>query len=190
MGHLAIWTGDRGRRRGRAYKPAATLLLMSGVVISAHDFAVFASPLKGLPVSHVWNGYGSAIFLEFGALTPSARRRRDGSLGTPTGEFTLMIEWSWRIEGKRRIWCGSWSDRERWARIMPRLKDASVAAVSLTGRLPEIDLAFSNGIHLVSCMTAEGDPEWGLISRRGDEKISVDVRAGRLVRTTELPHSD
>jgi hypothetical protein len=159
---------------------------MTGVVISTADFESFSSPIIGLPVSHIWRGFGSAIFLEFGVLTPSVRRRRDGSLGNPSGEFTLMIEWSWRIEGKRRIWCGSWSDTQRWQRAFLRLQDARVASVSLMGRLPEIDLTLSNGLHVVSCMTAEGDPEWGIIKRNGSETTSVRVEAGRLVLTVDL----
>jgi hypothetical protein len=162
---------------------------MHRLVFSTADFQAFASPLIGLPVSHIWNGYGSAIFLEFGALTPSTSRRRDGSLKNPKGEFTLMIEWSWRIEGKRLIWGGSWSESERWMRLLARLKDTKVVAVSLIGRLPEIDVALSNGLHLASYMTAEGDPEWALLSRRGSELISMSVRAGRLVQTIEIPDS-
>ena len=76
------------------------------------NFDSFAAPFIGLPVSHVWQGYGSAIFLEFGRTQTG--RRRDGSPGNPRGEWSLMIQWSWRIEGKRRIWCGSSSDRTRW----------------------------------------------------------------------------
>ena len=143
------------------------------------DFISFASPLLGLPVSHVWRGIGSAIFLEFGELRPG-RIRRDGSPGNPSGEWTLGIEWSWRIEGKRRIWCGSWSDEERWPRAFACLKGANVRTVSIYGRLPEISLDLSNGLHLLSMMTSEGDPEWGLTRRLGGDSISLDVRAGRL----------
>lgn len=143
---------------------------------SVPDFELFCKPLIGLPISHIWRGYGSAIFLEFGT---EPRTRRDGSPGNPLGEWTLMIEWSWRIEGKRLIWCGSWSDEERWPRAFNRLLGAKVEAVSLFGRLPKIDLKLTNGIHVVSMMTAEGDPEWGLINRK--DNLSVGVRLGRLV---------
>jgi hypothetical protein len=160
---------------------------MNRVVISTADFEEFAKPLIGLPVSHIWKGYGSAIFVEFGSLLPSRRRRRDGSLGNPSGEFTLIIEWSWRIEGKRRIWCGSWSDVERWPRAFQRLQDATVTALSVVGRIPEIDIALSNGLHVISCMTAEGDPEWGLIKRQGGQTLSVGVSAGRLVLESKSP---
>lgn len=141
------------------------------------DFASFCAPVIGLPVSHVWRGYGSAILLEFGNLQP--RRRRDGSAGNPVGQWTLLIECSWRIEGKRRIWCGSWSDEGRWTRAFPYLLGPRVASIALYGRLPEIDLCLSNGLHLLSMMTAEGDPAWSL-TRRDDGPLSIDVRAGVL----------
>ena len=141
-------------------------------------FVAFSKSLIGLPVSHLWQGYGSAIFLEFGELRQ--RLRRDGTEGNPQGEFTLTIEWSWRIEGKRRIWCGSWSERARWSKAFSRLEGAKVVSVSLYGRLPEIELTFSNGLHLLSMMTSEGDPEWGLTKREGRHSTSVYVRAARL----------
>jgi len=143
------------------------------------DFASFSAPLVGLPVSHIWRGYGSAIFLELGELKPG-RVRRDGSAGNPVGEWTLGIEWSWRIEGKRRIWCGSWSEEDRWPRAFARMQGKTVSSVSLYGRLPEIALGLSNGLYLLSMMTAEGDPEWGLTQRSGGNSISISVRAGRL----------
>lgn len=43
--------------------------------------AAFMPPLVGMPVSHVWQGHGSALFLEPGELAP--RVRLDGSLGDP-----------------------------------------------------------------------------------------------------------
>ncbi len=144
---------------------------------SQSDFQAFCVPLVGLPVSCVWQGCGSAIFLEFGTVQP--RTRRDGSPGNPRGQWTLMIEWSWRIEGKRLIWCGSWSDGQRWPRAFSRLVGNKVASVSLVGRIPEIDVGLSNGVHVVSAMTAEGDPEWGLINREAN--LAVGVQSGRLI---------
>jgi hypothetical protein len=49
------------------------------------------------------------------------------------------------------------------------------------GRLPEIDVMLSNGLHVVSCMTAEGDPQWGLINRCNKSVNSMGVPAGRLI---------
>ena len=142
-------------------------------------FDEFAGPLIGLPVSHVWRGYGSALMLEFGALT-SRHIKRDGSLGNPSGEMGLMIEWSWRIEGKRSILCGSWTDEQRWKKTFDRLTRTTVAAATLFGRLPEIDLTLSNRIHVVSLMTAQGDPAWTLFERRSGRVRWIHVKHGKL----------
>lgn len=141
-------------------------------------FEKFVGPLQGIQVSHVWRGYGSAIFLELGNLHPT--RLSSGKSGNDRGEMGLMIEWSWRIEGKRRIWCGSWSEDERLLPFLQRLLGRSVESVATFGRLPEIDMSFSGGLHLLSMMTAEGDPQWALFDRRGPVQISMGIRAGRL----------
>lgn len=141
-------------------------------------FAAFSAPLIDLPVSRIWQGYGSAIFFEFGVVQP--RRRRDGSPGNPRGEWTLMIEWSWRVEGKRRVWCGTFSDGERWPRAFKRIEGTNVASINLYGRLPEIDLGLSNGLHVLSMMTAEGDPAWKLSKQAEGSSSSARVRSGRL----------
>jgi hypothetical protein len=146
--------------------------------VASVDFVSFTTPLINLPLSRIWQGYGSAIFLEFG--TVQRRQRRDGSPGNPRGEWTLMIEWSWRIEGKRRVWCGSWSDGARWPRAFARMEGARVDSVSLYGRLPEIDLKLSNGLHLLSMVTVEGDPDWARVKRSEGNSTMVYVRAGRL----------
>lgn len=147
-------------------------------------FETFAAPLIGLPVAHAWQGYGSAIFLEFGALTPSKRRRRDGSLsnpvGNPDGEMGLMIEWDWRIEGKRSILCGSSTDKQRWPRALACLTKSTVVGAALFGRLLEIDLALSSGVHVASFMTDRGDPEWTLFDRRASISRWTYVRRGLL----------
>jgi hypothetical protein len=141
-------------------------------------FAEFSSPAIGLPVSYVWRGHGSAIFVELGELSeqllPNGRK-----LKNPVGEWTIIIEWSWRLEGKRRIWCGSWSDEERWMPLLQRLMGSSAVNFHLIGRLPELLVDFSNGLHLMSLMTAEGQPEWGLIDHR--RKMSASVEFGRVV---------
>ena len=157
---------------------------------ATREFTAFAAPLIGLPVSHVWRGHGSALFLEFGQLRPSNLIRRDGSSGNPRGEMSLMIEWSWRIEGRRSILCGSWSDEQKWPRTFGLMRGATMTNAALFGRLPEIELSLSNGIHLMSFMTAEGSPEWALIDRRGDKSHSLSVRRGTLRHETSEKEAD
>lgn len=141
----------------------------------------FREALIGMPLSHLWRGYGSAIFLEFGRLTP--RTRHGGGAGNPNGEFGLMIEWSWRIENRASVLCGSWSDEELWEPTFDLIRNQAVVDVSVVGRLPEIVVAFAGDHYVSSFMTADGDPSWTLFDRRGDTVRWLCVRDGRLDMT-------
>ncbi len=143
------------------------------------SFSRVADDLVGMKVSHLWRGYGSTIFLEFGALAPG-KVRRDGSAGNPVGEIMLSVEWSWRIEDETSIICGSWSEDDVWERSFNRLRDAAVSRLSMVGRLPEIDLELTSGHHFVSFMTADGQPEWSLVDRRSTPHTWLSVRDGLL----------
>lgn len=138
----------------------------------------FREALIGFPLSHIWRGHGSAIFLEFGRLTP--RTRRNGEAGNPQGEFGLMIEWSWRIESKTSILCGSWSKEDLWQPTFDLLLNKAVVDLSLVGRLPEIVVALTGDHYVSSFMTAEGDPSWTLFDQRRDAVRWLNVREGRL----------
>lgn len=137
--------------------------------------------LIGLKLSHLWRGHGSALFLEFGDLSPSTRR--DGSPGAPEGEFGVMIEWSWRIETRQSILCGSDSDAALWQTAFAQLIGRSVMSLSTFGRLPELAIGLSDDIHVSSFMTAEGDPAWCVFDRRHDgEPVALHCREGTIVR--------
>lgn len=143
----------------------------------AIDPGPFFDSIIGRRVSHVWRGAGSAIFLEFGELTPHTRL--DGRAGNPIGDVSLMIEWSWRIERPRSIVGGSWSSERRWHGMLERLRGASVNSVDLFAPLPEIAVTLSNRLRVVSFMTAEGQPRWALICRR-PPLGTLHVRRGNL----------
>lgn len=147
-------------------------------------WASMTAHLVGLPVSHVWQGAGSALFLEFGALRP--RFRRDGSPRNPDGEMGLMVEWGWRIEGRRSILCGSDSDERTWPRAWALLRRAAVARVGLLGHLPEIELVLSNGARVLSFRTTSGDPDWTLFDRREPDTRWVTVRRGVLIAEADV----
>jgi hypothetical protein len=140
--------------------------------------STFRDALVGLPLSYLWRGYGSAIFLEFGQLTP--RTRRSGDAGNPKGEFGLMIQWSWRIENRASILCGSWSDEALWESTFDLLRNKAVVDISIMGRLPEVVVALAEDHYISSFMTADGDPSWTLFDRRGDVGRWLTVREGRL----------
>jgi hypothetical protein len=138
----------------------------------------FREALIGLPLSHLWRGHGSAIFLQFGRLTP--RTRRSGEAGNPQGELELMIEWSWRIENTTSILCGSWSEEHLWEPTFDLIRNQTVVDLSVVGRLPEIVVALTGDHYVSSFMTADGDPSWSLFDRRSDSVRWLNVRDGRL----------
>ena len=54
----------------------------------------FRDALIGLPLSHFWRGHGSAIFLEFGRLTPTTRRCACRKLN-PGGILVMQSAQGW-----------------------------------------------------------------------------------------------
>jgi hypothetical protein len=142
------------------------------------EFDTFAATLKGLPISYVWRGYGSAIFLELGALIPYANR--DGTPGHPRGEVTLGVEWSWRIEDSTAIQCGSWSEEDRWEPAFDLLRHARIARCDVFGVLPEVAITTEAGIRFLSFSTTDGQPQWHFVDRRDGPARWLTVREGQL----------
>jgi hypothetical protein len=151
---------------------------LSRQIADQQAFAAALDAINGLFVSHIWRGHGSAIFLEFGTLTPTSQH--GGETGEPKGAFGLMIEWSWRIEAGTSIVCGSWSDDDLWPSALEGLKGAKVDSVAASGVLPEIVVTLSNCTRVLSFMTAEGEPAWTLFDRR-DPSVTFHSKAGNVV---------
>lgn len=141
-------------------------------------FEALAAGLLGEPISYLWRGYGSAVFIEFGDLTPTTNR--DGTQGHPEGQVSLGVEWSWRIEDNAKILAGSWSEEELWEPCFVRLRAARVESVKLFGRLPEVELATDQGVRFISFSTADGQPQWHLVDRRFNRAHWFTVRNGKL----------
>lgn len=139
-------------------------------------FAALCDELRGMELSYLWRGYGSALFAEFGHLTPSTRR--DGSPGVPQGAISLGIEWSWRIEHGNAIICGSDSDGDKWQPAFDRLLGARLASVGLAGAIPEIVLITTDGHRLLSFCTTEGQPQWYIVDRRSALPRWFSIRQG------------
>lgn len=147
-------------------------------MIPRDEFDSLAASLIGLPISYIWRGYGSAIFLEFGEL--SSRFTRDGSPGHPEGEVSLGVEWSWRIEDQTAIRCGSWSEEDRWESAFDMLHHARIAQCELFGTLPEVAITTDGGIRFLSFSTTDGQPQWHLVDRREGSDRWFTVREGEL----------
>jgi hypothetical protein len=134
-------------------------------------------PIMGMPVSLGWRGYGSAIFLELGRLSVDT----DPPRNHPKGEATIMVQWSWRVEGPRSIAFGSWSTDRRMDFAIPRLAGRMVTGIEVWGRLPELSVELSGGLRLVSFMTESSQPAWSVFVAPHDW---VYVDRGRLRRNT------
>jgi len=147
-------------------------------MIPIEAFQSFATSLIGLPISHVWRGYGSALFIELGNLTPVMKH--DGSPSHPEGEVSLGVEWSWRIEDRMTIQCGSWSEERLWEPAFDSLRESRVTKCELFGSLPEVMLTTDAGVRLLSFSTTDGQPQWYLVDRRDGTSRWFTVREGQL----------
>lgn len=141
-------------------------------------FEALAASVVGQLISYVWRGYGSAVFIEFGDLTP--RTNRDGSPGHPQGQVSLGVEWSWRIEDNETILSGSWSEEDLWEPSFAQLRNTRVESVKLFGKLPEVELSTDQGVRFVSFSTTDGQPRWHLVDRRDGHANWFSVRKGQL----------
>lgn len=141
-------------------------------------FDSFAASLIGLPISHVWRGYGSALFFELGKLQPVVKH--DGSPSNPEGEVSLGVEWSWRIEDQTTIRCGSWSEEDLWEPALDALRNAQIVRCELFDALPEVAITTDGGIRFLSFSTTNGQPQWHLVDRRDGSPRWFTVREGRL----------
>lgn len=150
--------------------------------VSNSEFTTLVAPLVGKKISHVWRGFGSAIFLEIGELReippPKSSRKQEPTL---EGEYTIMIEWSWRVEKLRSIEFGSWSSVRLMTNRLPTLVGHSILGIHLIGRLPEIQIDLTRNRWVNSLQTAEGQPDWTIFI--GGQWLRV--RNGRVV----LEHS-
>lgn len=168
VGLLPAELSKRGSRRHVIRRKCGDLLPQFGRINRVRSLGLtkdvaFAKALVGKRVSHAWRGHGSAIFLEFGSLSPT--RKLSGRAGQRNGELGLMIEWSWRIENRKEILGGSWSDERKWKRLLQLLVGRRVTSVDLFGSLPEIVVSLTTGLKVTSFMTADGQPSWALIGR-------------------------
>lgn len=147
--------------------------------VTREQFRALTRPLVAMPVSHTWRGAGSAIFLELGALTTVTRTsRKRGEYTSTSGEVTMMLEWSWRVESPRAIQLGSWSDNPRITRGVAALRGHTIADVDVEGRIPELVVALDGKRWVHTFMTYEGQPAWAI---RLHDHSWLGVERGRLI---------
>jgi hypothetical protein len=131
---------------------------MTHILIPREDFQALVQPLLGLVVSLPWKGYGSAIFLELGALAPlESQRRRNNK-----GEACISIEWDWRVEAEGTVLYGSSNSRPKIESGIHSLQGTTIQALTVVGQVPELVVQFSNGHCLRSMVMATGNPKWSI----------------------------
>jgi hypothetical protein len=127
-----------------------------------------------MPVSRPWKGWGSALFLELGRLSPSRNE-----LDKPSeGEACVTIFWDWRVEAGTRVLGGSSNTGPRIARGIQSLCGSKLEKLVVTGQVPELVLDFTNGQCLRSMVMKGGDPEWRI---RLPDSNYVYCKAGVLL---------
>lgn len=147
---------------------------MADIVLSSKEFEELAAPLVGLKVSLAWKGYGSAVFLELGALAPLESRRQQHN----RGQACISVEWDWRVESEVAVLYGSSNSRPEIDAGIRSLQGANIEAVTVIGQVPELVIQFSNGHFLKSMVMVSGDPEWSIKLPDGRW---VYARRGKLV---------
>src|SRR5580658_524949 len=86
------------RQRYLKRVPTPTIAFMA-TMLSEQDFQNHVRIPQGMEVSLAWKGYGSAIFLELGRLSPPRQPRGQHE----QGEACLCVEWDWRVENASSI---------------------------------------------------------------------------------------
>jgi hypothetical protein len=131
---------------------------MANILTPREDFQALVQPLLGLMVSLPWKGYGSAIFLELGALAPLESQRRHKN----NGEACISVEWDWRVEAEAAVLFGSSNSRPKIESGIHSLRGTTIQALTVVGQVPELVVQFSNGYCLRSMVMATGNPEWSI----------------------------
>lgn len=132
------------------------------------------SKLVGLPIAHVWRGYGSALILELGALSTAASRDKH-----PTGDMSITFGWAWRVERYRSILGGSDSTERRASSVAQKIATKRLCNVTIVGRVPELLLHLEEGFRVQSFTPEQGQPAWSIIDH-SQGGAAVCVKAGRL----------
>ena len=131
-----------------------------------------------MPVSHAWLGHGTCLFLELGDLS-EGKVRRNGSIGNPTGEITIIVDFDWRIERKRSILIGSEDTKKRLENAINSLVGSRILSVETIGRIPELQIGLSNSLWVTTYSCNSGQPQWGIIFKTTAQP-SIGVSSGSV----------
>lgn len=152
---------------------------MTPTVPPKDAFAQIAGDLVGMKLGLIWQGHGTALFLEFGNL--SERVRKSGSVGNNLiGEISVGLEFDWRIEKDLRVACGSHADRSSWSEVFADLVGKPVSRIELISDVPELLVVLNERDRLLTCSLHEDGPEWALTDNRLTPALWVYWEDGAL----------
>lgn len=129
--------------------------------------------LIGLELTHIWRGYGSALFLEFGSLRNVVLNGRP--LRQPVGDMNIALGFTWRIEDGVTVLAGSNTEEERWPLVFERLRGSKVIDVILQGRIPELILDLDNGCRLQTFGDYGENSDWAIAERVADGSAGLHL---------------
>jgi hypothetical protein len=117
--------------------------LLRDTLRDTNMFRYWHGPVVGESVTHIWQGFASVLFIEFGALRPAGYVRRDGTAGEQRGEIELTTmnsyaAWELLLNGKHIMDAeAKWQHRDRALKrlIGRRLRMFEIDAASLSTRL-------------------------------------------------------
>ena len=89
-----------------------------------------------------------------------------------------MADYDWRIERAMSIVAGSNDPRKRGAAAQ-KLLGSRVTSANVVGRIPELQLGFSNGLWLVTAALSRGQPSWAVLFSH-PKLGALEVKNGRL----------
>ena len=146
-----------------------------------------AAEVVGLPVSHVWHGAGTTLFLELGELRSNGRNN-------PRGERTLHMGGTWRVQTRRSIRFGSSSAPRHLYEGVGDLRGRLVSALALVDRLPELQVSFG-AVAIRSFALLGSQPEWFILDSVGSHevirgRVSVRNRTTGTTLTTQSVSDD
>jgi hypothetical protein len=128
------------------------------------DFQDLIQPLIGMVVSLPWKGYGATIFLELGKLAPLESERQHYK----KGESCISGMSGWRVESGSEVLFGTLNSNQEIERGILSLLGTKIERLSIVGRVPELEIQFSNGYCLRSMVMVSGQPEWAIRLPSGD----------------------
>jgi hypothetical protein len=118
------------------------------------------------------------LYLELGDLV--MRHRPDGTpRNNPEGQFTVYAGFDWRVEGALSVLGSRSSSARQRTCLTERFLGSTVSSATIVGRLPELQLGFSNGMWLVTFNLPKGQPDWSVAFLSGPV-AHLFVNRGRL----------